>query len=602
MRSESMCDLYRTRLSERMDEPLSSVAARELDDHLSVCAGCRAYETQLHALRRNLRLMPSEPTPDLGPRVLDELRNDRSETRVLRLKLATVGAAAAALLVLATSLPILDNAPDIARGAEVTRGAFRAARALTSYHATLDITERGWHPDIGLRRFDAEIWFRAPETFRLRVRDRTSYPSSAWPDNDVDVVSTPSRWTIREPLLCPPAALPGCAIEAGSEERSIVDRQPFDGAGQTPRDLIVPLDSLSASGVFDVLGTAKVGGRDAYHLSLPFRHAFALAGALQIGGSWTPLAPRDEVDLWVDSETWFPLRFEVARAGRVLLQVETTNLSEGDIFGPSTFDTSVRGSVTDGGFEPGPGPSRDVMPTYVSGLEPYRNGRNAQNQKIATYATGLSYLKVIVDRRTTPSSALASSAEVVHLGKSAGFYRPAEPGAARRIDIYGDDVHVQLASNLRRSELLRIGASVPVRGLIPRLVRDGPTAIERLNESEIARIGFARMPTSVPRGYRLGAAARISDPRGRQLVLHYIPSQAALESAGIRIVQAPGAQRLTPSSEDLQAVELDGVVGRWSDARGELEWIEDGIYRAIAAPSFDRDYVVRLARSLETPR
>lgn len=601
MRSEAHCDSWRARLSERMDEEASPPDAA-LDAHLATCAACRSFEEQLHNLRRNLRLMPLEPTPDVAHRVMAELTRSERNPRRFRIKLATVGAAAAALLVLATSLPVLDDAPNIARGAEITQRVFAAGRALDSYHATFSITERGWHPDIEVRRFDAEIWFRAPETFRLRVRDRTSYPSSAWPDNDVDVVATPTRWAIQESFSCPPAALPGCAIAAGSEQRSVVNRQPFDGVSDAPRDLIVPLDSLSSSEVFDVVGMGTVDGRDAYQLALPYRFAFPLVEALQAGGSWTHLAPRDKVELWVDQETGFPLRFAVLREGKALLQVETTDLDEPDRFARSTFAAPAGGSVSNGGFHPGPGPSLRELPTFVSDLEPYRTGRNEQRQQIATYAKGLSYVKVIADHRTNPLSSLAASAEVVQLRRgSYAFYRPGEPGAPRRLDIYSADRHIQIASNLRREELLRVGASVPLEGQAQQRVRDGRTVVERLSLDQALDLSFAKKPSGIPRGYRLAASVRVMDAGGHQLVLRYAPAESGLEGADITILQSPNAKGLAPSSEDVDAVRVDGSLARWSETRGELEWVDRAnVYRAIAAPSFDLSYVLRLAEGLES--
>ena len=601
MRSEAACELWRERLSQRMDDDPGAPTDAALDQHLSTCAACGAYEERLHELRRNLRLMPLEPTPDVATNVMAEIRSTEGSSRFFRMKLATVGAAAAALLVLATALPVLDDAPDVARGAEITQRAFAAGRSLDSYHANFEITERGWHPAIDMRTFDAEIWFRAPETFRLRVRDRTSYPSSEWPDNDVDVVSTPSRWSIRESFSCPPAALPGCAIAAGSEERSVVNRQPFDGVSDAPRDLIVPLDSLSSSEVFEVVGTGRIRDHDAYHLSLPYRHAFPLVEALQIGGSWTDLGPRDDVELWVDQQTGFPLKFEVTRRGRLLLRVVTTSLREPRKFAGSTFDAPLRGSTADGGFEPGRGPSGEDLPTYVADLAPYLTGSNAQRQRIATYADGLSYLKVIADDRAKPLPSLAASAEIVRLRPdSHGFYRPAEPGAPRRVDIYGRNRHVQISSNLRRADLLRIAASVPLEGTAPRRVRDGRTIVERLSLEQALVLPFAEVPTETPRGYRLAAAVRVVDRAGDQLILRYSPAESGTEAADITIIQSPGANGLAPSSEDLEAVPLDGSLGRWSPLRSELEWVdEDGVYHAIAAPAFELEYLVRLAEALK---
>jgi hypothetical protein len=45
-------------------------------------------------------------------------------------------------------------------------------------------------------------------------------------------------------------------------------------------------------------------------------------------------------------------------------------------------------------------------------------------------------------------------------------------------------------------------------------------------------------------------------------------------------------------------VRVDGDPARWSVERGEIEWIDDGVYRSVAAPSFDLATALQIARSL----
>lgn len=601
MRSETACDVARVRLSLRLDEELPADESDVLEEHLDGCPGCRAYQARLHDLRRNLRVVPAAPTPDLTEAILAEVGGRRdADVRSFRIKLGAIAAAAAALLVLATALPIFDRTPDIARGAEITRRVFEAGRSLTRYHATFDITERGWHRDIPIRHFSAEIWFDSPERFRLQVQDDTDYPSSAWPNNDVEVVASPSRWSIREGYSCPAAALPGCAIQAGAEERTIVARQPFDGASDAPRDLIVPLDSLAGPETFVVTGRTRIDDRDAYRLALPYRQAFPLVEALQLGGSWTSFRPQDTVDLWVDTETWFPLRFHVLRDATTLLEVETVTFQEPPSLDQALFGSPLRGTVNNGGFDAGVGPPRRLLPRYTAGLEPYRSGRNSEGQQIATYVDGLGYVKVIADRASRPAALLMQSAEVVELQNgSRGFYRPAAPDAPRRLDIYSPGHHVQITTNLRRAELLQIAASVALEGRAPVVMRDRGTTVERLEAADIERIPYAHEPSGLPNGYALVSTVLTTEKTSSQLVQHYMPLESGATGAGVRIVQSPDVEELPPTSEDLMSLRLHGGLARWSDARGELEWIgRDGVYRAIAAPSFDLNYVVQLARGM----
>jgi hypothetical protein len=56
---------------------------------------------------------------------------------------------------------------------------------------------------------------------------------------------------------------------------------------------------------------------------------------------------------------------------------------------------------------------------------------------------------------------------------------------------------------------------------------------------------------------------------------------------------------LPPSFEDLQPITVDGLSGRWSAQRGEVEWMDHGVYRSVRAPSLGRKATVQVARSLE---
>jgi hypothetical protein len=55
---------------------------------------------------------------------------------------------------------------------------------------------------------------------------------------------------------------------------------------------------------------------------------------------------------------------------------------------------------------------------------------------------------------------------------------------------------------------------------------------------------------------------------------------------------------LPPGSVDFIDVRVGGEIARWSPDRGELEWIDHGVYRAVAAPGFDLSTAVRIAESL----
>jgi hypothetical protein len=314
----SRCTIAREEISARLDGELDDATALDIAEHLETCAECRAEEELVRAARRAVRVYPVEEVPDLTATIMQAVAADGPKLRrrsewTVRLKFATVAVVIAAPVLSGVTLPRHRGGGDIASASEITAGVRSAALSLDTYRASFDIVERGWHPDIPERHFSAELWFEAPEKLRMLVSDFTTYPSRAWPKNNVELVANPRKWWIEEPSQCPQAALPACSVRWGPpiEDRTIVDRQPFDGTSDLPTDIIVPLETLVSSNEFEVLGQARVAGRDSYRVELPYREAVPLVGALEAGGSWRPFNPIDQVELWIDKTTWFPLEFKV---------------------------------------------------------------------------------------------------------------------------------------------------------------------------------------------------------------------------------------------------------------------------------------------------
>jgi outer membrane lipoprotein-sorting protein len=593
-------ELARVELSARMDSEIDGSTALALDRHLETCAACRAYGERLHELRRSLRLEPLESAPDLAPAVMSAIASGRVAPREVfkvRLRIASVAAAATALLLVTTILP-LDRAPTAtANAAEIERAVTSAAKSLTTYHAIYDISELGWHPSIPSRRFEAEVWYRSPEDFRLRVRDLTRYPSKAWPANDVDLIANPQRYWIKEPYSCPTEALPGCSAGSGVEERSIVRRQPFDGSSDAPTDIVVPLESVARSEGLETLGETTIDGRKAEHVRLTYREARPLVDALQAGGTWAPIAPLDSVDIWLDGETWFPLRFTVSDGTRRVLDVTARSVDEPPSLDDDLFRAPRRGVVVDGGFVRSSKAVAGyvVVPGYAAGLRPYRAGTIESGPRVTTYAGGMTWLKV-VESDSVPQGLSSLEAEVVTLvGGGRALYMPADSESGRRVDVDDGTLHYRIESNLTRPELLKVAASLPITGSVADVVRVPGGTLRRLAEIP-ADLSYAERAGYLPTGYRLTGVFRRTGERA--LIVRYALPEAEYEGAGIRIDQSPDITHLPPSSEDLFGVKVGNALGRWSQERGQLEWIDGDVYRSITAPSFDLGTVLRIAAEL----
>lgn len=625
MKREAGCGEVRVELSARLDGEVDAPTSRSLDEHLATCSACRRHEASLRRVRSALRVQPAESVPDLTSAIMEKVSSEGPRARRRDdwrsgLRIASISAAAAALLLLGASLPFGDDPTESAEAREIAEEVRAAAQELDTYRASFSILERGWDEDVPIRRFVARVWFDAPENFRLQVRDLTTYPDDRWPKNNVDLVANARRWWIDEPSTCPSEALPECAVSAGSEERSVIQRQPFDGTSTLPTDIIVPLETLASSENFTVLGRDVVAGRSSIKVALPYRQAIPLVNALQPGGLWREFHPLDRVEIWIDTQTWFPLRYQVIadrseeramwarlqglgdRGGQQLLSVRATGFSEPSL-PRAIFDAPVEGIVRSGGFRERAFAETTswMAPSDLADLTPYRAGVTGA-QRTLTYTSGMTWLKVT--SRTGPTIG-AETAQEVELGDGAfAYYQPATEDLKRRVDILGKHSQVHLESNLGRSRLLQVAASIDIAGnRLPRtLERDKQRTVLRLEPDDaLERLPFAATPRYLPSGYEAGAALLSrSEPGGRTLTVYYRRQEAEYAGDGIRITQSPSIELLAPSAEQSFGVTTrDLARARWFPERGELEWIDGGIYRSVTVPSLDLQTAVRIAVSLQ---
>ena len=101
----------------------------------------------------------------------------------------------------------------------------------------------------------------------------------------------------------------------------------------------------------------------------------------------------------------------------------------------------------------------------------------------------------------------------------------------------------------------------------------------------------------MPAGYEPAAAYTTTQGKGGAVVFFRRP-EVEYDGMGIRLTQVSGIRDLAPSSETFETVHLGDVIARWAPERGELEWIDRGTYRAVAAPSIGLAEIEQIARSL----
>jgi hypothetical protein len=655
------CETARTAMSEAMDD-LRAVAP-SVTDHVSSCAECRDFLHGVRRIRELTRFEIASDVPDLAPAIMARVekeaearRGRRSRRRAVRRPRLhgprrrgdprtrrVVGVGLAAGLVTGAVLTggglVSVNQTNTAALADVIPARLNGvASTLEGYRATFDITELDWTRAVPQRTFVADLAFREPESFVVRVHDTTRYPSAAWPRNDLSLVSDGHMWQASGPNPCPRAELPACP-QSQPVVRTVIDRMPFDASTAMPTDVIVPMTVLAASERVDVVGPVTVDGRAAIVVELTYQDATPLFGCLQFLGSWRLFYPTDRVLVALDEETWLPLRYQVypapsgeraawAAAEGLPRESPTAPVFTATIRSvstqvppPDTFTVpSVEGAV-DEGFHDLPLSSVALVaqatliePTQTEGLPVVRIGTLARTparpyQAVTfAYARGLSWLTItrVTSWEQQAPFGVGPLAEVVPLlrGSGVALYEPASANDPRRLALHTDQGEFLVASNLPRSDLVAVASSLPVKGLaLPETwsnrtwyggsVRGGLGV-----EDAIFQAGFdVLLPRVLPTGYSAAAALLVQSGDSKGITITYRRPAAELGD-GLLLTEATGQPLPPPSGADQQVVSLRGTLARWSPDQGRLEWIENGLYCSLAGPGFGLADLVSIAASL----
>lgn len=613
------CDAIRIELSARIDDQVEATTSVLLDEHLSDCADCRAFEESLHSLRRLMRIQSSHDFPDLTEGIRTRVALERTSRRsdlFGHLRAAGLAAAVTVLLLLGASLPRFGGPQDTANAGEIARGIRAAARALTSYRATFEVVEHNFSRELPIRNFTASVSYQAPERLSLRVDDRTQTTVRSYRPQDYQLIAGPRRWSAVEPSECVPQPVSPCPAKGSPLQTSMVHRQPFDMTALVPTDMILPLESVASVGDLRLLGESEIGDRLAYGVEISAAEAGPLLRSLDPFEVWRPVHPSDRVRIWLDATTWFPLSFEVIAGssearfdwaarigladepGEEILQASSSSFTE---LAPSSTPVPSRArSTLDGRFEETAFAPVAVGPAFTAGLDPYRAGRTGSGDQVAAYAKGTSWLRVSAGKPQRPSIGTLLQSDEVATAVGFTYYTPASTMSSRRIDVYGVRVHLRIESNLPRATLLRVAESAQVEGLRQAQARSADALTRRASPSLIReRFPFAAFPSNLPPGYELaGSFMTVQSGLSDTISLYYRRAEIESSPVGIRITQVRDFDMLPPTSEDPVVVDIGGNVGRWSIERGELEWVDDGTYRAITAPGYDLELALRIALSL----
>jgi hypothetical protein len=613
-------------------------------EHVAGCRSCAAFEAGAWRVRELSRFQVAPQVPDLATRIMRVVEREAEPAkrpptrwvprrrRGLPLRRTAIGLAAGFVIgaVLTGGGLIPRPARDTSALAAAIPGRLvGAAGAISAYRATFDITELHWTTAVPRRTFVADLAFLAPEEFRVRVRDTTRYPSTAWPRNDLTLVTDGRRWRVTGPNPCPRQALPACT-DRGPVTRTVDGRPPFDPGTIRPTDVIVPMTVLAAQQRVDVIGEDRVGGRPAVVVRLAYQDATPLFQYLRFLGSWRPFFPQDRVVLWLDASSWFPLRYDVFPAAgserslwatqnglpreqpdRAVFSAAARPFDPRDVPHPSEFRVGGSGPV-DAGFRDGSGSA--PVPSWTAGLRSWRTGSFARtadrpfDEAVSSYAGGLSWITVTVVSGLTEHRpfGVGSFAEPVHLDNGIGYYEAASAADPRRVGLHTTLGEVLVATNLPRADLLRVAGSLSVDAMAQpaswRVQRWSGGVIETGLRPEVAAAEASfdvAVPRTLPAGYRPAAGTAARAGAVSTVTILYRRAAAELDGVGLLLTESNAPLMPPPEEAGVESISLrPGLSARWSPQRHLLEWIDGGGYRSLLSSGLTLGELLAVARSM----
>jgi hypothetical protein len=574
-----------------MDDALTADERREVDDHAATCPTCGPYARQLADLRSALRFEVVEAVPDLAPSVVAAVAAGGAapasrRRRFLPLVAAAVAGALVGAVVVSGTRP---GTPPGPVAAALPEQVLRAQARLQSLSADVQVVERGWHPDVPVRTYTGSLAYRAPESFALRLADRTDYPSRQWRANDASVVVDGDMAWTSGPAGCPPEGLPTCTPGV-PRQRALIEREPFSADGPAPLDLVLPARSFAIGRTARVLpGSHRAAGRDATVVVTTVAQLQPLVAVFGQAGNFRDVRATDPAELWLDRDSLVPLRLIVTAgagpdrerwaglhgyrdtAGERILELRLRSVRVNADPGPTAFPEPPTAAVQrDAGFRDATVDAAEApVPTWLpAGMTRYREGRIAAAPSpiaVRTWTDGRAWIKVRSTQGWPGGRLFGDVGEVVRaapLGGGVGYV--SEDGAA--VALHGAGIDLVVTGSAPLADLVRVAGSLGVSGLpVPAGWAEASTATLAEAAARLPELlAPARSSAYAPPAVHIapGPVVTISVPG---------PGQR-----GYRLVQEDGTSLGPPVDPDVSAVTVRGVTGRWSPSLGALEWVEHG--------------------------
>lgn len=601
-------DRLRVTLSRYFDGELPPDEHAEIEQLVASSEEARDYLNRAGQLRNRLR-DEAEAAPDLTTRVLAAIDRgpDRRPARRLRVAAAFVAGVFGGVVFIGLAL----RQPTPVAVADIPDQVLAAQSQVTSLTASLQLVERGWHPDIDERTFTGSISYQAPESLWIEIEDDTAYPTDSWvPNHSTYVVDEDIAWS-SSVAGCPTEALPSCTPVL-PRVSMMHNREPFPDAAPAPLDLIVPVAGFSRAEEPELLGYEMIDQRSAVGVEVTAAQVAALLDGLTRIGNWREIHPTDRVELWLDRDALVPLAFTVSPADTAdralwavrhgyqdspdiaILEVTWTELSLEE--SENGFPASPRnGAGGDSGFVDGTPPDFEVLAPrdLPTGMTMHRSGTvttgSGTSIHVASWSDGRSWLKVRWTRDWDLSRLFGDLGALVREASAGpGVVYLNERGD--RIGVHGEGIDLVLTGSLSTETLLDVVASLDVTGhQVP----------DTWAESATATVEDAR---SMVDGFMLPADLEgFEDP-----AIHLEPGVAIVSYAGpgnrgFLLTQDVDGELAPPLEAKVRGVTVQGNEGRYTPERGLLEWVQGDLTVSLTSTTLSLEELIVIAESLSEP-
>lgn len=605
------CDGIQLALSEAMDGERPRHLRTEttvLDRHVAGCADCRAFLDSSQQVRRRLRLAAvDDEVPEVTSAVLERLPAEpasrRSEQRGWREAAPMVASLVVGLVVGGLLTATAGRQPTMA--GELGDRVLVAQANAVAFAADVVVEERGWHPQVPVRRYEGTLRYDAPEQLALELRDRTDYPDGPWTPNHVTRIVTPdAEWSTTVPD-CPTAQLPNCLPDQ-PRTSGVADRVPLSGLGSLTLDAVVPVQSLHLGGGVD-LGTRTSEDEQHVGVAVEAGQVAPLLDTLMGAGTWREVHPSDPVELWLDATSFTPRELTVRAATGELREQWAVERgladASGDVllhvlFDPRDPDGAVPGAsapvdLRSAGFVDG---EVDLpLPTSVpEDMQLHRSGTQATSEHdiaTVTWTDGRAWLRLQGVRAWSGGRLFGDLGTVVRRVTLPDGGIVYISGDGQTAAVHTEGLDLLLGGSISSETLLEVAQSIPVRGLqVP------PSWVEAADATLAAA---ARELPGLLVPSRLDGfgspAAQVRDG-------HVVIGHAGSGGRELTVTQRPGEALSPPVTDDVIGVEVRGQPGRYLPDGGELEWVEDGIVVSLRSDDLGLAALLQIAADLETAR